>query len=129
MSNFIDNNAKFDLTHLWNEVLASPLRSNIKAKILTLAKENKPPKDLKGISVIIAELFMDLEKYIKMLAYKAKDINELLYTIESNLQLDEQLKEYHRLIINCAIVEVSLKNKNLDSLAYACNEAIKERRI
>ena len=129
MSNFIDNNAKFDLTHLWNEVLASPLRSNIKAKILTLTKENKPPKDLKGISVIIAELFMDLEKYIKMLAYKAKDINELLYTIESNLQLDEQLKEYHRLIINCAIVEVSLKNKNLDSLAYACNETIKERKI
>ena len=129
LSNFIDNNAKFDLTYLWNEVLTSPLRSNIKAKILTLAKENKPPKDLKGISVIIAELFIDLEKYIKMLVYKAKDINELLYTIESNLQLDEQLKEYHRLIINCVIVEVSLKNKNLDSLAYACNETIKERRI
>lgn len=129
LTHFIDNNAKFDLSHLWDKVLASPLKSNIKAKILTLAKENKPPKDLKGISVIIAELFIDLEKYIKMLAYEAKDINELLHTIESNLQLDEQLKEYRRLIINCAIVEVSLKNKNLDSLAYACNETIKERRI
>lgn len=129
LTHFIDNNAKFDLSHLWDKVLASPLKSNIKAKILTLAKENKPPKDLKGISVIIAELFIDLGKYIKMLAYEAKDINELLHTIESNLQLDEQLKEYRRLIINCAIVEVSLKNKNLDSLAYACNETIKERRI
>jgi len=87
------------------------------------------PKNLKGISVIVAEFFADLEELVKMLVYEVKDINDLLCIIESNLQLDEQLEEYRRLIINCVIVEVSLKNRILYSLAYACNETIKEGKI
>lgn len=129
LSHFVGKRARIDLNELSREVLNSALRSNIKVQILNIIREKELPKNLKGISVIVTQLFADLEELVKMLVYEVKDINDLLCTIELNLQLDEQLKEYHKLIINCVIIEVSLKNKNLDSLAYACNEAIKERRI
>lgn len=129
LSHFVGKRVRIDLSELSKEVLNSALRSNIKVQILNIIREKELPKNLKGISVIVIELFADLEELVKMLVYEVKDINDLLCIIESNLQLDEQLEEYRRLIINCVIVEVSLKNRILYSLAYACNETIKEGKI
>lgn len=129
LSHFVGKRVRIDLNELSREVLNSALRSNIKVQILNIIREKELPKNLKGISVIVTELFADLEELVKMLVYEVKDINDLLCIIESNLQLDEQLEEYRRLIINCVIVEVSLKNRILYSLAYACNETIKEGKI
>lgn len=129
LSHFVGKRVRIDLSELSKEVLNSALRSNIKVQILNIIREKELPKNLKGISVIVTELFADLEELVKMLVYEVKDINDLLCIIESNLQLDEQLEEYRRLIINCVIVEVSLKNRILYSLAYVCNETIKEGKI
>ena len=122
LSNFIDNNAKFDLTHLWNEVLTSPLRSNIKAKILTLAKENKPPKDLKGVRTIITELFKNASEAVREAAYETKDISNLSETIATNLRIDSELEAYQTLILQCVINEIGLRHRELNDLPYVWNE-------
>lgn len=126
LSNFIDNNAKFDLTHLWNEVLASPLRSNIKAKILTLAKENKPPKDLKGVRTIITELFKNASEAVREAAYETKDISNLSEAIATNLRIDSELEVYQTLILQCVINEIGLRNRELNDLPYVWNEFIRK---
>ena len=126
LSNFIDNNAKFDLTHLWNEVLTSPLRSNIKAKILTLAKENKPPKDLKVVRTIVTELFKNASEVVKEAAYEIKDISNLSEAIATNLRIDSELEAYQTLILQCVINEIGLRNRELNDLPYAWNEFMRK---
>lgn len=126
LSNFIDNNAKFDLTHLWNEVLTSPLRSNIKAKILTLAKENKPPKDLKGVRTIITELFKNASEAVREAAYETKDISNLSEAIATNLRIDSELEVYQTLILQCVINEIGLRNRELNDLPYVWNEFMRK---
>lgn len=126
LSNFIDNNAKFDLTHLWNEVLTSPLRSNIKAKILTLAKENKPPKDLKVVRTIVTELFKNVSEVVKEAAYEVKDISNLSEAIATNLRIDSELEAYQTLILQCVINEIGLRNRELNDLPYAWNEFMRK---
>jgi ATP-binding protein len=126
LSNFIDNNAKFDLTHLWNEVLTSPLRSNIKAKILTLAKENKPPKDLKGVRTIITELFKNASEVVKEAAYEVKDISNLSETIATNLRIGSELEAYQALILQCVINEIGLRNRELNDLPYVWNKFMRK---
>lgn len=126
LSNFIDNNAKFDLTHLWNEVLTSPLRSNIKAKILTLAKENKPPKDLKVVRTIVTELFKNASEVVKEAAYEIKDISNLSEAVATNLRIDSELEAYQILILQCVINEIGLRNRELNDLPYAWNEFMRK---
>ena len=126
LSNFIDNNAKFDLTHLWNEVLTSPLRSNIKAKILTLAKENKPPKDLKVVRTIVTELFKNASEVVKEAAYEIKDISNLSEAVATNLRIDSELEAYQTLILQCVINEIGLRNRELNDLPYAWNEFMRK---
>lgn len=126
LSNFIDNNAKFDLTHLWNEVLTSPLRSNIKAKILTLAKENKPPKDLKGVRTIITELFKNASEAVREAAYETKDISNLSETIATNLRIDSELEAYQTLILQCVINEIGLRHRELNDLPYVWNKFMRK---
>lgn len=129
LSNFIDNNAKFDLTHLWNKVLTSPLRSNIKAKILTLAKENKPPKDLKGVRTIITELFKNASEAVREAAYETKDISNLSEAIATNLCIDSELEAYQTLILQCVINEIGLRHRELNDLPYVWNKFMQQRSL
>ena len=126
LSNFVDNSAEFDLSHLWGKVLTSPLRSNIKAKILTLAKENKPPKDLKGVRTIITELFKNASEAVREAAYETKDISNLSEAIATNLRIDSELEVYQTLILQCVINEIGLRNRELNDLPYVWNEFIRK---
>ncbi|WP_103641438.1 ATP-binding protein [Campylobacter concisus] len=126
LSNFVDNSAEFDLSHLWDKVLTSPLRSNIKAMILILAKENKPPKDLKGVRTIITELFKNASEVVKEAAYEVKDISNLSETIATNLRIGSELEAYQTLILQCVINEIGLRNRELNDLPYVWNEFIRK---
>ena len=126
LSNFVDNSAEFDLSHLWGKVLTSPLRSNIKAKILTLAKENKPPKDLKGVRTIITELFKNASEAVREAAYETKDIINLSEAIATNLHIDSELEVYQTLILQCVINEIGLRNRELNDLPYVWNEFMRK---
>ncbi|WP_462111450.1 ATP-binding protein [Campylobacter concisus] len=126
LSNFVDNSAEFDLSHLWGKVLTSPLRSNIKAKILTLAKENKLPKDLKGVRTIITELFKNASEAVREAAYETKDISNLSEAIATNLRIDSELEVYQTLILQCVINEIGLRSRELNDLPYVWNEFMRK---
>ena len=126
LSNFVDKRAEFDLSHLWGKVLTSPLRSSIKAKILTLTKENKPPKDLKGVRTIITELFKNASEAVREAAYETKDISNLSEAIATNLCLDSELEAYQTLILQCVINEIGLRNRELNDLPYVWNEFMRK---
>lgn len=121
LAGFIHQKPESTLAELKDEILDSRLSSRIKAKLLGLSKGEKQT-NLRNAAPIIASFFENADEVVQKIYNQTKEIKEYNELLTLELCINESLKDYSGLILQCITNEIGMRHQMLNDLPYHWNQ-------